>query len=349
MEKLNRQVLRKSLVAKRFLPTGTVVTRDLVDVKGPGKGLSPQRLPELLGVELARDIEADDYFVDADLRVQQDLVLQTGHFRHPWGLKARFHDLADVLVKEPQLVELHFSDADVDYPFAPPPEPYTQQLFVHAPEFFDQQLLDLATFDEERREASIALLQRTIAKTAALAPSFAGIGGIVIHVGGMSMDGPAADRERLLQRAAAAFRRLDSRGLALLPENLPPRPWYLGGQWFQNVFIRPEEMVEFCQDLDVGMTLDLSHAQLYCTAYGRSLLEYIDLCLPYTRHVHISDSAGIDGEGLQIGEGVVEWEAVLERLAGADFTWVPEIWSGHLHGGAGFVEAINRLSCYQRL
>jgi len=346
MEMLNRQVLRKSLVAARPLSAGTVVTRDMISVKGPGKGLSPQRIDELIGTILERDVKTDEYFAEGDLRPGASMSIGSSQLRRPWGLKARFHDLLEILGKEPRLVELHFSESDVEFPFSPPSERLGQLLFIHAPEFADSRLLDMCSLDETVRERSIQLIQRTIEKAVALQPHFSGPVRVVIHVGGMSMDEPIADRGRLLTRAIDAFKRLRPNGAILLPENLPPRPWYLGGQWFQNIFIRPEEMVEFCQELGLGMTLDLSHAQLYCNVYNRRLDEYVKLCLPHTRHMHIADASGIDGEGLQIGEGVIEWDQILELLAGAEFTWVPEIWSGHLHGAAGFVEAVNRLAGY---
>lgn len=346
MEKLNRELLGKSLVAGRDLSAGTFVTREMVKVKGPGKGLSPQRIDELLGVRLDRDVKADEYFTEGDLHTGTDAVIPASSLRRRWGLKARFHDLESILEKRPRVVELHFSDSDVDYPFEPPREPYEQQLYVHAPEFSESRLLDLCSHDDAVRERAIGLIQRTIDQAARLGPHFMGQVSVVIHVGGMSMDEPIADRDSLLRRAVDSFRRLDAKGTALLPENLPPRPWYLGGQWFQNVFIRPEEMIEVCQELGLHMTLDISHAQLYCNAYDESLREFVRRCLPYTRHLHIADASGIDGEGLQIGEGVVEWDEVMELLAQDDFTWVPEIWSGHLHGAAGFVEAISRLSRY---
>jgi N-acetylneuraminate synthase len=349
MEKLNRQVLRKSLVAVRHLPPGTVVTRDMIKAQGPGKGLSPQRIDELLGATLERDVPMDAYFVEGDLRETAVGELDATRLRKPWGFKARFHDLADILEKKPKLVELHFSSEDVDFPFEPPAQPYSQQLFVHAPEFFESRLLDLCTPDEGVRQQSIDLLQRTIDKAVLLEPHFTGPVGLVIHVGGMSMDEPLTDRQQLLYRAEDAFRQLDPKGIILMPENLPPRPWYLGGQWFQNVFIRPEEMIEFCQELGLGMTLDLSHAQLYCTTHERRLHDFVQLCLPHTRHLHIADASGIDDEGLQVGEGVINWDDILSLLARKDFTWVPEIWSGHLHHGAGFVEAINRLAAYNLL
>jgi N-acetylneuraminate synthase len=344
MEKLNQQVLRKSLAAATDIPRGTILTRKLIKVTGPGKGLSPQRLDDLLGVVLDRDINHDEYFTEQDLVASHLGDIPRTKLYRGWGFKSRFHDLADMLAKKPKLVELHFSAEDVDYPFSPPPQPHLQQLFVHAPEFAESKLLDLCSLDDEVRESARHLIQRTIDKAAALAPHFTGPVGVVIHVGGMSMDEPIHNRQRLLQRAVEAMKGLDPKGTILLPENLPPRPWYLGGQWYQNVFIRPEEMIEFCQELGVGMTLDISHAQLYCNYANRSLTDFVAMCLPHTRHLHIADATGIDGEGLQIGSGVVEWDSLVELLALEDFTWVPEIWSGHQNDAAGFIEAIHRLS-----
>jgi N-acetylneuraminate synthase len=351
MEMMNRQVLRKSLIAIRDLPTGTVITREMVGVKGPGKGLTPQRLPELIGVTLNRDIKADDYFVESDLQARrQQARLNINGLRRTWGLKARFHDLMTILEQKPQLVELHFSEKDIDHAFDPPPQPYPQRLFIHAPEFANHRLLNMSAGDEETREITLQLVQQTIDKAAELQPFFAGgTVGVVIHVGGMTMDEPTEANAVYLRRAIETFKRLDSRGLILLPENLPPRPWYFGGQWHQNIFIRAEEMVEFCQEVGVGMTLDISHAQLYCNFYNVSLADFTKLCLPYTRHLHFADARGIDEEGLQVGEGMVKWDELLNLLAQEDFTWVPEIWNGHLNNFEPFITAVNRLAGYRVL
>lgn len=349
MEKLNKHVLVKSLVAARDLPSGTVISADMVTVKGPGKGLSPQRIGDLVGARIERDIKAEEYFTEKDLAGRKALEIFASGLVRPWGLKARFHDLLTILEKKPQIVELHFSENDVDFPFTPPHKPFPQQLFVHAPEFANSRLLDLCSFDDEVREDAIALMQRTIDKAVELKQYFTGDVGVVVHVGGMSMDEPIKNRDELIGRSVEALSRLERKGISIMPENLPPRPWYLGGQWIQNVYIRPEELIEVCQELDMGMTLDISHAQLYCTWAERSLEDFVRTCLPYVRHLHLADANGIDGEGLQIGEGVVEWDTILELLSRSDFSWVPEIWSGHLEEGAGFVDAINRLAAYGKL
>jgi sialic acid synthase SpsE/sugar phosphate isomerase/epimerase len=349
-ERLNRQVLRKSLVAAHDLPAGTVITREMVTVKGPGKGLSPQYLDDLIGITLRREVRADDFFTVADIKPQQYDHIKGEGLRRTWGLKCRFHDLDTIVDLDPQLVELHFSEDDVDFPFEPPEQPYSQRLCIHAPEFADHRLLDMCSLEPIIRERSIAMIQQTIDKAVELRPHFGeGEVGLVIHVGGMSMDEPIADTERLLELAIDSFRQLDPKGITLLPENLPPRPWYFGGQWYQNVFIRAEEMIAICEALDVGMTLDISHAKLYCNWAGEDLADYVAACLPYTRHLHIADATGIDGEGIQVDEGEVDWPRILAVLSDADFTWVPEIWSGHLNNNAGFIDAVNRLAAYDVL
>ena len=351
MERLNRQVLRKSLVAAHDLTAGTIITDEMVTVKGPGKGLSPQFYDDLIGLTLGRDMARDDYFVPSDIQEDHPILEVSGQFRTAWGLKTRFHDLEDAFEHTPDLVEMHFSEDDVSHPFAAPDEPYPQRLFVHAPEFVDSRLLDMASPDAAIRERSVEMMQRTIDKAMELQPHFAGGQvGIVIHVGGMSMDEQSFGLDRLLELAVDSFRQLDAKDVILMPENLPPRPWYFGGQWFQNVFIRAEEMVDFCNALDLKMTLDLSHAKLYCNYVHEPFEDFVRKCLPYTRHLHIADATGIDGEGVQVGEGDIDWTRILSMIAKQDdLTWVPEIWSGHLHRGAGFVTAVNRLAEFGNL
>ena len=349
MELQNRLVLRKSVAAARDLRAGTVIEPDMVITLGPGKGLSPQRRDELIGVTLRRDVAAQEYFAESDLKPPESRTIDSAPLRKRWGLKARFHDLEEILSLKPQVVELHFGEKDLEHAWTPPVEPLSQQLVVHALEFSEQRLLDLSSHDETWRERCIDLVQQTIDRSVELGAHFTGPVSVVIHVGGMSMDEPHRDVDVLMERSVDALGRLNPRGAILLPENLPPRPWYLGGQWFQNLWTHPEHMIEVCQQTGLGMTLDISHAQLHCTQANGSLRDFVRRCLPYTRHVHFADASGIDHEGLQIGEGAVDWDQLLALLANENFTWVPEIWSGHLDGHVGFVHAVNRLASYDRL
>ena len=65
--------------------------------------------------------------------------------------------------------------------------------------------------------------------------------------------------------------------------------------------------------------------------------------MPYVSHMHISDATGISGEGIQIFDGEIDFIKTLKESIAYDFSWVTEIWSGHLHNGSGSHEALQRL------
>ena len=62
-----RRVFTRSLVARRDLPAGTVLTREDLAMKKPGTGLSPDRLDEVVGLRLARPVAADQLLAADDL------------------------------------------------------------------------------------------------------------------------------------------------------------------------------------------------------------------------------------------------------------------------------------------
>jgi N,N'-diacetyllegionaminate synthase len=59
-EKKNRVVSRKSLVASRDISRGTIITRDMIEIKRPETGIRPKRLKDILGSKANSDIKEDD-------------------------------------------------------------------------------------------------------------------------------------------------------------------------------------------------------------------------------------------------------------------------------------------------
>ncbi|MCJ7537136.1 MAG: N-acetylneuraminate synthase family protein [Anaerolineales bacterium] len=345
-EILNREVLGKSLLATRRLEPGEVISADMVTVKGPALGLSPQRYPELIGRTVHRVIEAEDPFTDRDLGLNIDLdVAHTLPLE--WGFTVRFRDFEDSLKYQPQLLEFHFTDQDLDEHY--PGRDHDINLVVHAPEFFERTLVDLCTTDHRQRDQSVALIQKTVNLTREMAPHFKGKPKVIVHTGGMSLDNPIENREILYENLRSSVEELDFDGLELLLENLPPHPWYFGGQWLTNAFMDAYEIRDFIEPLGLDMCFDTSHAKLYCNWAHVDFYEQVEVLLPYIRHLHLSDGAGLDGEGLQIGEGTIEWVRFFEiigagRSNGYRGSMIPEIWRGHQRGNEGFLIAIKRLS-----
>jgi len=340
-EILNRETLAKSLVAARRIEPGETITPEMVAVKGPGLGISPQRYPELLGKRVERVIEADEPFVDNDLGGHPELDMEHS-LPMQWGFTVRFRDYEELLVHKPQFLEFHFTDQDLNEKY--PGHDYDMPLVVHAPEFWERTLVDLCAMDDKQRLGSIALIQKSIDLTREMAGHFKGTPKVIVHTGGMTLDQPIHDNKKLYENLGQSVEQLDSEGVEILLENLPPHPWYFGGQWVTNAFMDANEIRDFIVPRGLNICFDTSHSKLYCNWAHVDFYEQVQILLPYTHHLHISDGSGLDGEGLQIGEGNIDWVHFFRVTKDYHGTMIPEIWRGHQHNGQGFVLAIQRLS-----
>ena len=67
---------------------------------------------------------------------------------------------------------------------------------------------------------------------------------------------------------------------------------------------------------------------------------------PITAHLHLGDALGVNGEGLQIGDGDIDFirlADIFDRHC-PDASFIPEIWQGHKNSGEGFWIALERLA-----
>ena len=349
-EQLNRLALAKSLVAASALPVGHVLSAGDLEVRSPGRGLQPNAKSRVIGKRISRDIPAGDFLYETD--VSEATGPQPFHFRQPWGLPVRFHDYAELLPKSnPDFLEFHLSYRDMDiHPDDAVAEVLDMDLTVHSPDLFaNDHILDLASDDDEVREKSIADLQRVVELTRALKPKFlkATTPVIIVSMGGSSTHTPlqVSERPRLYQRVADALARIDSDGVEITAQTLPPFPWYVGGQRHCNLFVDPAEVLEFSRKTGVRITLDVSHTKLTTNHTGESFTAAMEMLLPVTAHLHLADSSGVDGEGLQVGEGDIDWQVLCEQInrLAPNASFIPEIWQGHVGGGQGFWVALERL------
>jgi sialic acid synthase SpsE/sugar phosphate isomerase/epimerase len=346
-EYMNRKVLGKSVVATRTIAPGEVITREMCAVKSPAHGLSPQRLLDVVGRTARRDIAEGTYFFESDL---SDEPRVSRHFDSPnrWGLIVRYHDCAAIIGgARPKIVEFHFSSHDLDIQ----PELAVMRnadLVVHGPELFGDQLLDLCSSDEAVRRRSVVNVQRALGVARSLRRFFPDASDpvrFVLHVGGMSYERPSSERDKdtLYETLARSLKELDRSGIELLLENLPPIPWYKGGQWISNVFTDGDRIKTFCEREGYKICYDTSHAQLFCNAARIPQAAYLEELQPLIRHLHLSDAAGLDGEGLQIGDGEVDFATLAPPLLATGASYTPEIWMGHKEDGEGFWVALDRL------
>ena len=64
----------------------------------------------------------------------------------------------------------------------------------------------------------------------------------------------------------------------------------------------------------------------------------IKILIDFSKHLHVSDSIGEDGEGVEFGKGQLE---NLKNILLLDQIKVLEVWQGHLNNFTGFSEALN--------
>ena len=350
-ELINRENLAKSLVAARNLPAGTVVAEGDVAVKSPGQGLSPLKMPALIGRHLNRAMVKDDYFFQSDLDNAATMARRY-RFDRPWGVPVRYHDTERFLeICQPDIIEFHLSYSDMERdPAAYLSGTYDLGFVVHAPELFaGSKLMDLATPDEDLRRYSLEQTQAVIDITRGLKKFFPKTARppIVANIGGFTMDKPLSpERKAECYRIfSASLAELDMDGVELIPQTMAPFPWHFGGQRHQNIFIFPDESAAFCARHNLRMCVDISHTKLAANHFGFDFAKGLAQLGPHTAHLHFGDAKGLDGEGLQIGEGEIDFDeigAVLRKHA-PDATFIPEIWQGHKNMGEGFWTALERL------
>lgn len=350
-EMINRENLGKSLVAASALKRGTVIEPVHVKVRSPGQGLSPQSYVELLGRTLQRDLKEEDFFYPSDLKDKR-LEPRPYKFHHPWGIPVRYHDFKEYNARiQPDLYEFHLSYSDMELkPDDFLKSPYPMDFVVHAPELFaGSRLMDLASPDEAYRLESIRETQRVIEITRALKRHFPRTKRpmIVANVGGFTMDAPLP-RELVpeyYERFARSLKELDMDGVELIPQTMAPFPWHFGGQRYQNIFVRIEEITEWCMRLKLRMCFDVSHSRLTCNHLGLDFYAFCEKIAPYTGHLHLGDAKDLNGEGLQIGEGDIDFVRLgkILRAGCPEASFIPEIWQGHKNGGEGFWSALERL------
>lgn len=350
-ERMNREVLAKSLVAASDISKGTVFTMEMVTTRSPGRGLQPSRIKDLVGLRACRQMKAGDIFYPSDIS-GYCIAPRSYNFDRPWGIPVRYHDFR-LLTKDVPLdfVEIHFSYRDLDLE----PDDYFDgptdiDLVVHSPELFSgDHIMDLASRDEGYRLRSIAELQRVIYRTRELKHYFPKTKRplIIINAGGFTSEHflPKQDRDELYERIGDSLSIIDTEGVEIIPQTMPPFPWHFGGQRYHNLFMAPDEIVSFCQRYGIRMCLDTSHSKLACNYFGWSLRDFVQQVGPYTAHLHVVDARGHHDEGLQIAEGEIDFGGL-----GADLrkwapgvSFIPEIWQGHKNSGEGFWVALDRL------
>jgi N-acetylneuraminate synthase len=209
---------------------------------------------------------------------------------------------------------------------------HNQAYFIHSGKYL---LVDLASQDDEVRRKSISIVNKTLKFADKIKASY-----VIVHPGGIHPN--QVESEILIRNLTESLKEL--RDERILVENMP---WFYimrnGKIWRSNICKKAEDFFEF-SDIVGGVTLDICHAFLTSEEGGNHFINKMKNDLKdQIKHVHVSDAKPPHEEGLQVGEGLVDFTLISDIKVGI----VPEIIGGHKNNGEGFLEALKRLQQFQ--
>ena len=264
----------------------------------------------------------------------------------------RFHDLTTLDDKfKPPILEFHPSYDDLSLSISEYSETTEKECIVfHCPEMIDKNnLLNLAALDNDVRQNSVQWFQNFLVycKDTLTVVRSKNKPKIVVNVGGFSSHGWMTEKQIIasIDALGTSLEDLNFNDFDLLPQTMPPFPWHFGGQRYHNLFVKPKQIIDLASILKLKICFDTSHTILACNHYGMDFLEESKKILEFSSHIHLGDAVDESAEGLQLGDGILDLPSFFKSLKSSSWrgTIIPEIWQGHLNGGAGFEIALEKM------
>jgi sialic acid synthase SpsE/sugar phosphate isomerase/epimerase len=363
-ELANLQSLGKSYALRQDRPAGHRLSSDDLILVSPGSGYGVDDIDKLVGRCLVRQINARRLLKPSDLdgcatemkAALAPAVAKLQEMGYVPGIPVRYHDISEMqqAFKLPML-EFHMSDRDLSLdPASFILEPLRDvELIVHAVEQYeDGFILNLASSDPHILQRSFDEVQRLCDHINRLRSFFRASEQVpvVLNLGGFTTSDFIADDEylRTLELAVQSLHQLVERHreLRLLPQTMPPFPWHQGGRSFHNLLTSRERVHDFLKASNTDLCFDVSHTALSCAHFGEQLNDHVETMSGRIAHIHLSDAQGNNAEGLEIGEGSVDFRSLHQAMQanrdGQLLYMIPEIWQGHLQGGEKFARSLIR-------
>lgn len=341
-ELLNRQNLGRSFFLNKPIKSGEVIKLEDLDYRSPNVGLGVLEIDEYLGKPIYQDstsgtVLTKSLFAGKTSNLPAE-VLEFSRSKK-LSLPIRLHDYEFFEKKFPiNSYEFHLSYKeilkDIDVTIFSNANEYS----IHLPDYISStKLMDPFSSDQDQRKLSHEILEKTVK----LAMELQEITGKLVPVVG-SFSIVHENLEKFYEGHGKLIEKIIERNVMIMLQWLPPIAWYFGGSVQLNVMNQVRDM-QFINKFKIPVCMDVCHLFMGRDYYEFSPEKIIEEMQPNIKHLHIADSAGIDGEGLQIGDGDHRNIDIIKNVLDFDCLKVIEVWQGHLDQGAGFKEALQRI------
>jgi sialic acid synthase SpsE len=345
-ERINMQNLGSSLYASRAIEVGEKLSSVNVVVKAPRKGLTwgevrrkgltSVKRPVALGTAVS-----ELHFSEPKPPLAQSLVAFCDEKQ--LSIPIRLHDASALQTRFPiKNNELHLSYEEVSRFQKSMSEglsnlDLTRHYSIHIPDYIDSKtLIDPLSDDDHTLQGSRRIIQTCVDLALELTDR---TGAGVPIVGSFSRLRPEGKKQTYQQLQDYLVEAGKQRGAPIYPQWLPRIAWYFGGADVLDMFCGADD-IDIVNEIGMELCLDLSHLILSANYAKVNWLDWYRQLIPLSRHLHIADADGIDGEGIEFGQGDLGDPAAY--IDGPDRK-VLEVWQGHLSEGDGFDTAIRQL------
>ena len=362
-EVANSFTLGKSFALKKEYKKDEIIKKEDLILISPGHGFKIDQIDNIIGKKFinnkkARSIITPEEIQDNNLLFSKDTLEKAvnnlkdkGYLT---GIPVRYHDvkrLKDIF--SIPLFEFHMSDRDLSLN----PSDYldtnfqNKHLIVHGVEQFeDGFIFDLFSEDENIIKRSFIEIKKLVDKMDQLRKFFKPSDRlpIVLNLGGFTKDKFLNKKEykTKLDIGLRNFNQLidEYDTFEFLPQTMPPFPWHQGGRSFHNVLTSKERLNDFLIRTDCMFCFDISHSYMSCKYFKEKLIDHAKILSSRIKHIHLSDAISTNSEGLEIGEGSIDFINLHKQISKSKLKlfMIPEIWQGHVNNGEKFANSIIR-------
>ena len=347
-EIINLQNLGTALYAKRNLSKNSHVSLDDFSVKAPRKGLTLDQINKYLNKPLLKDLDLNEPITKSHFIKKQNLNQDDYNFLdlNKISIPIRFHDMEYIFDQfSIENYEFHLSYEDVkgisNTLLKNKKSLFENKVFsYHLPDYLNShQLFDPLSKSKHIRTESQKILNKVIqiSKIAShenVSPT--------IFVSSLSQNN-YEDKDTFFSNLKEFIDDLHkSSNILFLPQWLPKKAWYFGGAYDINLFSTYED-IEFIKKYNMQICLDIAHLIMSANSAKKDWRLWYKELKHNTKHYHLSDSYGTDGEGVEFGKGEL---GNPKKIISENEVKVLEVWQGHLNEFGGFKSAVKSLRKY---
>ena len=341
--KFNKKILGKSAVYKNKFKKNKIINIKDLKFVSPGKGISGLEFNNFKNRKLFKGVNKNQYVSIEDFDKNTGKKFERNKIytmNKKWGLIGRLGDYEQFIDDKADLIEIHLTWRELINPRIIKKK-YNTELIIHAPEYFNDQLVDFTSDNKKILNNSFEMIEYLKKLVDEIKNNFMYDERkgpkVILHPGGHSEKSDFnLNKITKYKNLFKNIKKIQSKNYNLLLENMPPYPWYYGGKFYQHIFTDTKEIKKFCNEAEINICYDTSHAKLSSNMLGKNFKNFTKDILPNIEYLHISDAAKVYQEGLQIGKGEIDFKMFFELVKNLNVNFVPEIWNGHLDNGRGF-------------